>query len=60
MLDAAIAEQPELEAQLSDLHPIGRVAEPDEIASTVLWLFSDAASFMSGAAIPVDGGFVAQ
>ncbi len=60
MVDAVIAEQPELEAQLLDLHPIGRIAEPDEIARTVLWLFSDAASFVSGAAIPVDGGFVAQ
>ena len=37
-------------------HPIGRIAFPSEIASTVLFLSSDEASFMIGAAIPVDGG----
>lgn len=37
-------------------HPIGRIAYPNEIASTVLFLSSDESSFMIGAAIPVDGG----
>ena len=34
--------------------PMGRLARPDEMAATVLWLCSDGASYMSGAAIPVD------
>jgi NAD(P)-dependent dehydrogenase (short-subunit alcohol dehydrogenase family) len=40
--------------------PIGRVGNPEEIANAVVWLFSDRASFVTGAAIPVDGGLTAQ
>jgi NAD(P)-dependent dehydrogenase (short-subunit alcohol dehydrogenase family) len=40
--------------------PIGRLGRPDEIAAAVLWLCSPAASFVAGAALPVDGGFVAH
>ena len=36
--------------------PVGRMGTPEEIAATVLWLCSDAASFVVGAAIVVDGG----
>lgn len=38
-------------------HPIGRYAEPDEIAATVAYLLSDDASFMLGATVMVDGGY---
>ena len=41
-------------------HPIGRMGEPEEIASAVLWLCSVGASFMTGQTITVDGGFTAQ
>ena len=44
-------------AQVAGLHPIGRIANPEEIAEAAIWLCSDAASFMLGAAIPVDGGY---
>lgn len=37
-------------------HPIGRMGEPGEIAEAVAWLLSDAASFVTGAALAVDGG----
>jgi len=50
------------DAQLAELqasHPIGRLGYPDEVAAAALWLSSDAASFVTGAAMPVDGGFTA-
>jgi NAD(P)-dependent dehydrogenase (short-subunit alcohol dehydrogenase family) len=45
------------EKGIAALHPIGRIAEPEEIAEAVLWLASDSASFVLGVAMPVDGGY---
>lgn len=42
-----------------DPHPIGHSAQPEEIAEAIVWLCSDAASFVTGIAMPVDGGLVA-
>jgi meso-butanediol dehydrogenase/(S,S)-butanediol dehydrogenase/diacetyl reductase len=39
--------------------PMGRYAEPTEIAQLIVFLASDAASFMTGTAIPIDGGLKA-
>lgn len=41
-------------------HPMGRLGEPAEVANAILFLASDEASFITGAILPVDGGFLAQ
>ena len=56
---AAQRAAPELVQGLIDEHPMARMAEESEIAASVLWLCSPAASYITGAAIPVDGGFSA-
>ncbi len=45
---------------MEPLHPIGRIGTPDEVAELIVWLCSPHASFMTGANIPIDGGYVAQ
>ena len=45
--------------RLAQVHPIGRVGEPEEVARAVLFLASDDASFITGVALPVDGGLEA-
>jgi NAD(P)-dependent dehydrogenase (short-subunit alcohol dehydrogenase family) len=49
-------ENPEHRAALDASHPIGRIAEPSEIADAAVWLCSDKSSFVTGIALPVDGG----
>lgn len=50
MQDAAAIER------IKAAHPIGRIAEPEEIAAVIVFLLTDDASFMTGAIVPVDGG----
>jgi NAD(P)-dependent dehydrogenase (short-subunit alcohol dehydrogenase family) len=51
---------PEAQEQLRQLEPIGRVGRAKEVAELALFLASDRSSFITGAVIPVDGGFVAR
>jgi len=46
--------------RLAGMHPIGRIGKAGEVADAVVWLCSDRASFVTGHALPVDGGRVAQ
>ena len=49
-----------MEEEVIVRHPLGRRGEPHEIAEAVVWLSSDAASFVTGHTMTVDGGYVAQ
>lgn len=53
-------DDPGLEPWVNGLSPSGRMGRPEEIGETVVWLCSDAASFITGHAMPVDGGWTAQ
>ncbi|MEV0551109.1 SDR family NAD(P)-dependent oxidoreductase [Nocardia salmonicida] len=57
---ASMGATPEGEAAIAALHPLGRIAQPDEIAALCAFLLSREASFVTGAAIAADGGFTAQ
>lgn len=47
-------------ATVERMHPMGRLGEPAEVASAIAFLASDDASFITGAVLPVDGGYLAQ
>jgi NAD(P)-dependent dehydrogenase (short-subunit alcohol dehydrogenase family) len=59
-MTAGITEIPEGRAFLETLHPMGRLGQDEEIASAAAFLVSDDASFITGVALPVDGGYSAR
>jgi NAD(P)-dependent dehydrogenase (short-subunit alcohol dehydrogenase family) len=61
ILTEAVAELPdEYKGPMLEAHPVGRLGEPPEVANAILFLASDEASFITGAILPVDGGYLAQ
>ncbi|HYD61272.1 MAG TPA: SDR family oxidoreductase [Noviherbaspirillum sp.] len=56
MLERALEREPRREKGIMKMHPIGRVGEAEEIANAAVWLCSDAASFVTGHQMAVDGG----
>ena len=41
-------------------HPLGRIAEPEEVADAIVWLATNKSSCVTGVALPVDGGYLAR
>ncbi len=58
MMDRRIAANAQIEEQINRAVPMERMGNPSEVAEAVLWLCSDAASYVTGVTLPVDGGRV--
>lgn len=58
--DKYTKEDPDMASVLQERQPIGRMGTADEVAQAVVWLCSDAASLVTGVAMPLDGGFTTQ
>ncbi len=60
MNESLVAANPEMVKAMDQKVPMGRIGEPEEVAAAALFLCSDEASYITGAALPVDGGIVAD
>jgi NAD(P)-dependent dehydrogenase (short-subunit alcohol dehydrogenase family) len=58
MHDSLMAVAPQIVEMMNTKVPMGRIGEPEEIAAAAIWLCSDEASYITGHALPVDGGLV--
>lgn len=59
MIDRITGKDKTVEKQYEDMEPVGRMGEPEEVAEAIVWLCSDSASFITGHALAVDGGWIA-
>src|SRR5690606_39982763 len=59
MVDRITGEDKTVEKEYEDMEPEGRMGQAEEVAEAIIWLCSDAASFVTGDAMAVDGGWVA-
>lgn len=59
MIDRLTGKDKTVEKQYESMEPVGRMGQPEEVAEAVVWLCSDSASFVTGHAMPVDGGWIA-
>lgn len=60
MVDRFTGKNKEAEKQFENMEPAGRMGQPEEVAEAAIWLCSDAASFVTGDAMAIDGGWIAQ
>ena len=56
----ALLDQPDIMKKIIDMTPLGRLAEPEDIAAAVLFLASSGSAMITGHCLPIDGGFLAQ
>jgi len=59
MVDRITGKDKVAEKQFESMEPVGRMGQPEEVASAVVWLCSEGASFVTGHALAVDGGWIA-
>lgn len=60
MVDRTTGKDKAVEKQYEDMEPVGRMGQPEEVAEAVVWLCSESASFVTGHALAVDGGWTAS
>lgn len=60
MIDRITGQDPATEAEFAALHPMNRMGSVEEVANAIVWLCSPGAGFVTGHALPVDGGMVAR
>lgn len=60
LVDAFVEMAPEMAQAVQQASATGRIGKPDEVAATVVWLCSEAASFVNGVALAIDGGLTAR
>lgn len=60
LVHAIVKGEPSLVEAITSRVPVGRMASAQELAESIVWLSSDRASFVAGAVLSVDGGYVAQ
>ena len=60
LMERIYASNPDLKSEADSWQPIGRIAQPEEIAEAVIWLCSDKASFVVGHMLTIDGGLVVR
>jgi NAD(P)-dependent dehydrogenase (short-subunit alcohol dehydrogenase family) len=58
--NAGILEDEDMQQQVVNLHPVGRLGRPEEVADAIIWLASEASSFVTGHTLMVDGGYTAR
>ncbi|MDX1803016.1 MAG: glucose 1-dehydrogenase [Alcanivorax sp.] len=60
MIDRITHQDPATETEFAHLHPMERLGKAEEVANAIVWLASNEASFITGQALPVDGGMTAR
>jgi len=60
MVARIVGDNAEVRAAFEAIEPVGRFGTPEEVAALVLFLASDESSFITGTALPVDGGLIAR
>lgn len=60
MVERVFEQTPEMQAKVTQAMPIGRIGTPEEIADAIVYMCSDSAAFMTGHALVLDGGLIAQ